>query len=119
MGSACVPPLQEPQAANREAAARERTHTHRPFYGRLCAAARPTLLLRSQPLSRYGAHRDWRVHPLHVGLLDEDLSSLCAERFDLRLLDVLAAAQLLDLAVQIGRARHSCAAAGLRCKSLS
>ena len=61
-----------------------------------------------------GTHRHRRVHALHIALLNEDLTRLCAEGFDLRLLDVLAAFQLLDLPVQVGAsARHRACAAGV------
>ena len=48
-----------------------------------------------------GPHRDRRIDPLDVGLFDEDLPGLGAEGFDLRLFDDLAAAQLLDLTVEV------------------
>lgn len=44
-------------------------------------------------------HRHWRVDPLHIGFFDEDLSGLQAELFDLRLGDVFAPPELLDLPV--------------------
>ena len=52
-------------------------------------------------LSNKGPHRDRRIDPLDVGLFDEDLPGLGAEGFDLRLFDDLAAAQLLDLTVEV------------------
>ena len=46
-------------------------------------------------------HRHRRVHALHVALVDEDLPRPRTQRLDLALLQVLAALQLLDLAVEI------------------
>ena len=45
--------------------------------------------------------RDWRIHPLHIALLDQHFERLLAQRFHLRLLQNLAALQLLYPSIQL------------------
>ena len=69
----------------------------RVFSGRSPARKKPERSIASER-----AHRHGGVDPLHVGLLDENLSRLEAELLDLGLGDVLAPSELFNLSV------HAC-----------
>jgi hypothetical protein len=52
-----------------------------------------------------GAYRHRSIHALYVALIDENFSCPCAKGLHLRLLEVLAPPQLLDLPVKVGGGR--------------
>ena len=52
------------------------------------------------------AHRDGRIHTLHVALLHQNLARLGTQGLHIRLLYVLASPELLDLTVEVRGARH-------------
>eukprot|EP00962_Isochrysis_galbana_P035910 scaffold12337_cov103-Isochrysis_galbana.AAC.3 len=60
----------------------------------------------TRPRSGRATHSDRGVNALDVGLLDQDLTRLGTQSLDLRLLDVFAPPELLNLPVQVRRACH-------------
>lgn len=61
---------------------------------------------RRAPPPKPHTHRHRRIHTLHVGLVNQDLTGTSAQCLHLQLLQVLASLQLLDLAVQVGDGGH-------------
>ena len=66
--------------------------------------------------NRNVSYRHGRINALHVALVYEDLARLLTQRLHLRLLEVLAALQLLNLPVQFALTRRhlSCVCSQLR-----